>query len=116
MPPLKAPHPTPPLPPDPVIFTCSMEFYLTAAHLSTGVSMGAEAETLILCRVAMDCPRESLHLVVQCLREIYHTRPGEKKAGARAGVDGNLESVGRPLELMGLLAPAFFIFWLRHAV
>lgn len=40
--------------------------------------MGAEAETLILCRVAMDSPHESLTMVQHCIREIYHLRPGER--------------------------------------
>ena len=39
--------------------------------------MGAEAETLILCKVAMEKPRESLDLISQCLREICDLRPGE---------------------------------------
>lgn len=55
----------------------SLDFYLTAAHLSTGVSMGAEAETLILCRVAMDKPKESHELILSCLREIYFLHPRE---------------------------------------
>ena len=41
--------------------------------------MGAEAETLILCTVAMDCPRESLQLIAACLGEVYHLRPGETR-------------------------------------
>ena len=56
----------------------SLDFYLSASHLSSGVSMGAEAETLILCLVAMDCPRESMQLIAACLGEVYHLRPGER--------------------------------------
>ncbi|CAN0439464.1 unnamed protein product, partial [Ectocarpus fasciculatus] len=54
--------------------TCT-EFYLAASHLSSGVSMGAESETMILCKVAMDSPRESMQLLLTCLSDIYHLRP-----------------------------------------
>lgn len=82
------PHPTSPLLPSPalcpvlaiasaaILLACSLEFYLSAAHVSTGVSMGGEAETLILCRVAMDRPVESYDLIAVCLHELYNLRPG----------------------------------------
>ncbi|CAN0543672.1 unnamed protein product, partial [Ectocarpus sp. 12 AP-2014] len=54
--------------------TCT-EFYLAASHLSSGVSMGAESETMILCKVAMDSPHESMQLLLTCLSDIYHLRP-----------------------------------------
>lgn len=59
--------------------TCSTDFYLAASHLSSGVSMGAEAETLILCKVAMDSPRESVQLILTCLSDIYGLRSCEKR-------------------------------------
>eukprot|EP00903_Cladosiphon_okamuranus_P009694 g9223.t1 len=49
------------------------EFYLSASHLSS--SMGAEAETLILCKVAMDSFQDSLGMIHTCLSEICHLRP-----------------------------------------
>lgn len=64
-------------PPPCSVRALSLDFYLTAAHVSTGVSMGAEAETLILCRVAMDRPLESYGLIAACLSEIFNIRPGE---------------------------------------
>lgn len=54
-----------------------MDFYVSAAQVSPGIPMGSGADTVILCRVAMDSPHESLSLIEQCIREIYHLRPGE---------------------------------------
>lgn len=64
-----------------LLFSVSLDFYISATHLSSGVSMGAEAETLILCKVAMESPHESMLLISQCLQELYHLRPGEALCG-----------------------------------
>lgn len=48
--------------------------------------MGAEAETLILCKVAMESPHESMLLISQCLQELYHLRPGEALCGIHSNI------------------------------
>lgn len=50
----------------------SLDFYLRASQLSTG----AEAEWLILCRVAMDRPLESLELIKAAMQELRDIHPG----------------------------------------
>lgn len=67
------------------VATRSTDFYFSASHLSS--SMGAEAETLILCKVAMDSPRDSLVMIQTCLSDICHLRPC-KRTGTDRGKKG----------------------------